>query len=230
MPTKSPNSIAVRLNAARVALANSRADGEIQSLVAAYGYPAERLAEGEALLSAAQRASEAKQAAEGAQQQATQEVLLAAGQARDAYQALAKVTRAVFKADKPLLTALGLGGPAPKDTAGFIAAAQTLFENAASAPRLAEFGYDAARLADERTRVSAFDTANQRQEAAKGSAQQATRDQESALRSLDAWTAQYLKIARVALRGKPQLLEKIGIPARTSKTAAQRAAKKKPSA
>ena len=31
----------------------------------------------------------------------------------------------------------------------------------------------------------------------------------------------------VALRGKPQLLEKIGVTARTAKTAAQRGAKKK---
>jgi hypothetical protein len=38
------------------------------------------------------------------------------------------------------------------------------------------------------------------------------------------WVAQYLKNAKVALRGKPQLLEKIGVTARTSKTAAQRAA------
>ncbi len=38
------------------------------------------------------------------------------------------------------------------------------------------------------------------------------------------WAAQYLKIAKVALRGKKQLLEKIGVTARTSKTAAQRAA------
>jgi len=43
-----------------------------------------------------------------------------------------------------------------------------------------------------------------------------------ALAALDAWRAQYVKIARVALRGKPQLLEKIGVPARTSGTAAQR--------
>lgn len=39
--------------------------------------------------------------------------------------------------------------------------------------------------------------------------------------------AKYVKIARVALRGKPQLLEKVGVAARTSKTVAQRAAMEK---
>ena len=65
------------------------------------------------------------------------------------------------------------------------------------------------------------------QEAAKGAAQQATRERDLAL---DAWRAQYVKIARVALRNKPQLLEKLGLPARTGRTAAQRAAKRRKAA
>ncbi len=61
-------------------------------------------------------------------------------------------------------------------------------------------------------------------------AQQATQEQEAALAKMNDWVAQYLKIAKVALRGKKQLLEKIGVIARTSKTAAQRAAPKKAAA
>jgi len=44
------------------------------------------------------------------------------------------------------------------------------------------------------------------------------------------WVARYLKIAKVALRGKKQLLEKIGVAVRTTKTKAQRAAPKKAAA
>ena len=46
---------------------------------------------------------------------------------------------------------------------------------------------------------------------AKGSAQQATQDQDAALAAISDWVAQYLKIAKVVLRGKRQLLEKIGV-------------------
>jgi hypothetical protein len=62
---------------------------------------------------------------------------------------------------------------------------------------------------------------------AKGSAQQAMEDQDAALAAMSDWVAQYVKIAKVALRGRRQLLEKIGVLARTSKTAAQQAAPKK---
>ena len=61
-------------------------------------------------------------------------------------------------------------------------------------------------------------------------AQQATREQDAAMQALNDWAGQYRKIAKVALRGKKQLLEKIGIAARTSKTPAQRASAAKASA
>ena len=154
----------------------------------------------------------------------------AAKSARDAYQSLAKVARAVFRRDKAQLNALGLNGNMPKDTAGFLASAYALFDNAQSLSALADYGYDSVKLQSERIKIAAYDTANQQQEAAKGAAQQSTREQDSALQALNAWKAQYLKIAKVALSGKPQLLEKLGVLARTSKTAAQRAAPKKASA
>jgi hypothetical protein len=228
MPTKSNVSIAERLNTAQVAISNSLADAEIQSLVAGYGYSLAKLNEGKSLYDSALAAVTAQKSAAGAQKQASQELDEAEKSARDAYQSLSKVARAIFKDDKARLTALGLTGAAPRSTAGFLASASALFDNAAAAPALGEYGYDTSRLESERAKIAAFDLANQRQEAAKGAAQQATREQDAALTSLDAWRAQYIKISRVALREKPQLLEKIGVPARTAKTAAQRAARKKP--
>jgi hypothetical protein len=56
------------------------------------------------------------------------------------------------------------------------------------------------------------------------------RDQDAALSALDHWLAQYEKIAKVALSGKPELLEKIGVLKRSVKTAAHRAASNKAAA
>jgi len=217
MPTKPSFTIAGQLNAAQLAVSNSLADGEIQELVAAYGYSTERLNAGQTLLEAAQAAVTAQKAAAGLQKQATQEMAAARAAAWDAYVSLSKVARAIFKEDRARLTALGLSGAASQSIAEFLAAAVTLFDNAATADTLADFGYDAARLEAERAKIEALDLANQKQEAAKGAAQQATREQVAALAALDAWRAQYIKIARVALRGKKQLLEKIGVPARTTR-------------
>src|SRR5512138_3464863 len=220
--------IAEQLNAAQLAVNNSLADEEIQALVSGFGYSSQGLQAGCQLYERAQAAVQAQKLAAGAQQDATQAVVDAKSAATDAYQALAKVARAICTSSQ--LTALGLNRQMPKDTAGFLTAAYILFDNAATLGSLSDFGYTTEKLTAERGKVTAYDQLNQRQEAAKGAAQQATREQEAALQALNEWVMQYLKIAKVALRAKPQLLEKLGVAARTSRTAAQRLARKKPAA
>jgi hypothetical protein len=219
--------IAEQLNAAQLAIANTLEDAEIQALVARLGYPAEVIGKGRELYEAAISAVNAQRAAAGAQQDATQREDEARKVAWDAYQALAKIARAIFATDKTRLEALGLHGSMPPSTAAFIAAAVTLFDNAQGIQELADYGYGIERLAAERMKIDAYVEANNRQEAAKGAAQQSTREQGEALKALNEWLAQYIKVARVGLREKAQLLEKIGVVARTSKTRAQQEASQK---
>jgi len=220
--------IAQQLNAAQLAIMNSLADPEIKTAVGQFGYTTAKLNTGKALYEAALAAYNAAKSQRGDQKAATAALNAARIQARDAYQALAQVARsALSEAD---LTTLGLTGKEPRGTAAFIAAAYTLFENAKTVEGLADFGYDAERLAAELAKITAYDQANQAQELAKGARQQSTQDQEAALAAMNDWVAQYLKIAKVALRGKKQLLEKIGVIARTGKTAAQRGAAAKAAA
>jgi hypothetical protein len=228
MPTKPVTTIAQQLAAAQIAINNSLGDADIKAAVAQYGYTTAKLNHGKALYEAALAAVNAQKQGRGEQKAATADLKAKEKEARDAYQAAAQVARAALApAD---LSTLGLAGKTPRGVAGFIAAAYTLFDNAASAGLLAEFGYEADHLAAERAKIEAFDQANQAQEAAKGAAQQATVDQDAALAKMNDWVMQYLKIAKVALRNKRQLLENIGVAARTAKTAAQRAAPQKAAA
>jgi hypothetical protein len=228
MSNRPKQSIAQQLIAGQLTISNSIEDGEIQELVAEFGYSSEKLNAGMALYGAAQAAVNLQTAKSGAQQESTHSLTQAEAAARDAYQALAKVARAVFS--KAQLATLGLTGIVPKDIAGFLTAAYTLFNNAVSLPELANYGYNTEKIQGELQKIQNLDSANQNQEMAKGAAQQATREQDAALQALNDWAGQYRQIAKVALRGKKQLLEKIGIVARTSKTAAQRAAPAKASA
>lgn len=217
------STIAEQLGSAELAITNSLADAEIQELVSAYGYNPEKLGEGRLLFEVARAAVSAQETAAGAQLEASNTLESARRAAFDAYQGLAKVARATFS--PAALSGLGLQGEMPRGTSAFLTAAGTLFDNAPASPALADFGYSPERIADEKAKIEAFNQANQKQEIAKGVAQQATVEQDEALAALNKWAAQYLKIARVALRGKAQLLEKIGVAARTSPTAAQQSAR-----
>jgi hypothetical protein len=220
-------SAAQQLNAAQLAIANSLADPAIKAAVAQFGFTTAKLNKGKSLYEAALAAVNAQKSGKGAQKDTTAQLKTALIDARDAYQALAKVARAALSKEEQ--DKLGLGKE-PRSTAGFIQAGYTLFDNAGEVAALADFGYDADKIAAERAKIEGYDQANQAQEMAKGSAQQATQDQDAALAALSDWVAQYVKIAKVALRGKKQLLEKIGVTARTTKTAAQKAAPKKAAA
>lgn len=231
MPAKFKNSISEQLNAAQVAITNTLNDPEILGLVGKFGYTQEKLMEGKALYDAAVNAVNYQIKSAGAQYQATEELKRAEKIAREAYQNLAKVARAVFVNDKARLAQLGITGPMPYRTADFIMKGYMIFDNALSIDEiksaLAHFGYDEKKLMLERQKIVDYDQANNKQEAAKGDAQQATKDQEAALKNLNNWLSQYIKIARVALKDNKQLLEKIGVQVYSSKTDAQRAGVKK---
>ena len=212
MPTRSRLSIAQQFNVVQLAISNSLNDSEISEAVAEFGYTESRLREGLALYEAALAAVNAQKLDRGDQKVSTAEMQAAHRVARDAYQAAAKIARATL--DEGALTTLGLIGSTPRDVAGLLQAGFTLFDNAAQSGLLADYGYTPQRLAAERAKIEALDAANQAQKRAMGAAQQATQDRDAALAHLNEWVAQYLKIARVALRDRPALLEKLGVSAR----------------
>ena len=227
-------SISERLNAMQIAVSNTFGDPVIKDLVASFGYDEERLNEGKTLYTTALMSANIQTASGGTQKDSTARVLKAEKTARAAYQDLAKVARAIFKNDKAKLKMLGLEGKMPTRIGEFLGAAYTLFDNAMNVDdvknELAKYGYNDKKLAAEKQKIADYDLANQRQEAAKGSAQNATREQDAALAKMDEWCAQYVKIAKVALKDHKELLEKLGILARTVKTKAQRGAGKKAAA
>ena len=98
MSTRPHHTIAQQLNAGQLAISNSLSDPEIQSLVAQFGYPAEKLNEGKALYDCALSAVNCRKG-RGGQRSRNPPALLEGAEksARDAYQALAKVARAVVR-------------------------------------------------------------------------------------------------------------------------------------
>ena len=221
-------STAEQLNAAQIIITNTLADAEIQLAVAHYGYSTAKMQEGKALHEGAVSAVNTQTACAGAQRTAAAQLQTVEQEARDAYQALAQVARAVFANDRARLTTLGLNGGMPRTTAAFLAAAHALFDNVLKSEEIKNalegYGFDAAKVQTERATIDVFERATQHRESLKGAAQQATLDQAGALRAVREWVGQYLKIAKVALRGNKALLGKLGLTVRWGKTGAQRTA------
>lgn len=226
--SKPKQGIAERLNAANVAISNAMADAEIGVLLGEFGYKTPELSEGLAIYEAADGAVKRQVAAAGDRGTASDRVEAAEKAARKAYQDLAKVARAIFQKNKAALSVLGLDRAMPNAMPLFLTMATALFDNASHDPDIAKAvekrGYGAEKLARERAKIVEMSAAMQAHHAAMGASQQATDDQNGALDALGAWMAEFLKIAKVALSDKPQLLEKLGVLKRNTRTPAQRKA------
>jgi hypothetical protein len=171
---------------------------------------------------------------QGVQKKATAAAMAARKAAIGEYQSYSTLAKGELKKDKESLAKLGLDKPMPRSEARFIEAGKTLFNNASSDDGIksvmAKYGYDDARLTVCKGKVLAYESANTAQIAAEGDSQNSTDEQTKVMKQLDEWVAQYTKAAKIALKDNKQLLEKLGIRVRSTKTKAQRQAPRKAAA
>ena len=228
------DTIGNQTTSAGTAINNSLRYPEVKAAVLKYGYTVARLNEGRALLNEAIAAVEVTKSKASDKKSATADLKTAFGTAKVAYQSLAKVARAIFLKHPTHLTALGLDDAMPRRMNDFALAAQVLFGSGeypdGVAEALAANGYGSSTLSQERAKIAEFVLALQTRAGMKGDAKEATKEQRKALKALHEWYAAYIKIAGVALQDKPNLLEKLGILKRVSKTKAQRSAPAKSAA
>lgn len=194
---------------------NSVNDEEIFNAVSQYGYNKEKFDEGYQIYQKASKLRHTAVSLKGEKENLTEELKKAFKVAVIAYQNLSKVVKAIFSKEEGKLAQLGLHKRMPRTIAGFSVAANILFDNALSIEEikseLSKYGYDENRLLSEKQKIIQYNLAVQAREAVKGDSQQTTKDQEQAFQELSEWMSKYIKIARVALSEKPELLEKIGI-------------------
>jgi len=214
--SRTQRTIAKRLGYSAQVIENTLASPEVLALVTPFGYPEAKMQAGRALLETARAAMPARAAGARGQQSATKTKATMEEAARTAHAQLAAVARALLSDTPDRLVALGLAGqetPAADDA--FTAAAYTLFDGVTRNPDikavLAEASYTDAKLQAERAKIAAFEQADRAQKTKAGAAHRATGLRDDALNALEAWIGRYVKIARVALVGRRDLQDALGI-------------------
>ena len=222
------NSIGTQLKQSQTAINNALKIPEIKAAMLPYGYTVARLNAGKALYVAASDKLDDSASADGAQSEAGQEVRTAFKEARMAFQGLAKLARVVFVKQTGPLTALGLNRPMPRRMDDFAVAALVLFnyENYTQAMKdaLEAKSYGSSQISAARGKLAALGVAREVHADLWGEAEQATADQNEALKELHDWYMEFRKLARLAFKDKPRFLNRLGIPYRVTKSKAQRAA------
>lgn len=233
------NAIAEQLDRARQLL-TAAADPELSDRLGEVGYGPSAIADGQALYNAAIAARGGTHAAHGDQLGSTLNVDALRDKVEEQVSALTQTARTVFSANPDALETLGLrlggratpqttGGEAPaapeappaaprrrsRSQAALLDNARVLYAAALSdptlAPMLQSVGYSRARLEAERADVAALEATDVTQEGRKATAKARTADQRAALEALNDWIERFRGIVKVALRDRPDLLDKLGL-------------------
>jgi hypothetical protein len=229
MSTKLKKTIDKQINAVDLAITNALRIEAIKTVLATKGYTQQELENGLTLVESARGAVATHADADGDQMEATKAEKTARKIAEKAYQDLVKTVKAEFPNDESKLIALGVTGPMPEATDAFIKSANTLFDNAMTnndiKDKISKRGYDDQKLKEEKLKITDYAQANSTQNSLIGAAVQATKDQETALATMNAWYAQFKGHAKLALTKTQQRALRL-IP-RTHRTKAQIQAPKK---
>lgn len=201
------------LTESRILVENARNLPDMSAVLKAFGYTAERLDQGLALLAETEALIQ-KQIREYGESYAATKALNEAWAAADGlYMKTLKVARIAFGDDPGAGAALKLSGLRKQTVTGWLEQASTFYTNltAGFADQLARFGYTPAKLAAEAALVEGVRKTLQAQAKESGEAQQATMVRDAKVGELDRWIGELRAIARVAFADDPQQLEKLGI-------------------
>jgi hypothetical protein len=181
-----------------------------------FGYPEERIREGERLWNKANELMVIQVNLYGNLYAATDEQEKFLEETYSQYMVVVKVTRVVLKKQPDMLARLGVTGKRPRSLSGWLRSGRILYTNLLETPEALKAvntlgGITAERLQEGLQNITKIEDLHIKQLGEKSSAQQATQERDKAFDELCDWYSDFRAIARIALYDNPQLLEALGI-------------------
>lgn len=198
-----------------MAITNASTDPDLQAALAPYGYDAEALAGGQALVGALSQAQAAQQRGYGRRYDASATATAAFKAARALYMRHLKLARIVFAGDPGRTTTLAMAGRRAESRPGLLEQARLFYFNVLAdehaVTALAEVNAGREALEAGQAAVQAAEVARAVHQQETGQAQESTVARDAAAAALRKWFSRFVRIAKLATDGTPQLRERLGI-------------------
>ncbi len=218
-------SIEQQLNLANIAIKNALTDPSLAAALADFGYTAARLRQGGMLHEQALALYQRQKNAYGDVQTANDAYAAAQAQAQETYMRYVKIARIALEHDRGAMHKLSLAGQRKRLQAGQLAQAQQFYANAlydtVILGKLAAFAITPMMLAAGQQQIEAVAESDVVRRKCQGAARDTTSARDAALVALAGWMRDLMQIARVALKNRPQLLEMMGMSAKTARPTAR---------
>jgi hypothetical protein len=196
-------------------LDNVLADTEILELLDGIGYDQVAIEAGKALQQNAMDLHLKQKAEYGEQTGATQELYEKWDEAKETYNRHLKIAKVLFRNNEEAKRSLILTGARKVSLTGWLVQALAFYNNAIAnadfQTELAKRKITLEKLQAGLALVQGVEAAKTTQESEKAEAQDATAVRNAAIDELNDWMTDFLEFAKIALDGRPQLQEKLGI-------------------
>jgi hypothetical protein len=194
---------------------NSLNDETIKQAVALFGYDENKLTGAQNLIASVTGLHELQIKEYGDQYQAQDEFQIKRKDAHTSYMDLLTIARIALSNNVGAQQSLGLNQARKKSYSGWLGQALQFFNNLISNPDYTSameiYGQTIEKIQMTKKGISDTQSFSEKHKIEKGEAQQATQARDAKIDELNQWVSDYKKIARIALKSKPQLLEKLGI-------------------
>lgn len=209
--------LASYLTSVELALTNARAHPDIAAALAAVGYDAAVIGQGEALLQTARGLYETQVREYGEQYAATAAFKQALEAADAVYNTHRRLAQLAFKNDLVRRKTLALDERRGRTVTRWLNQATRFYtailSDDAGVAALGRFNLSRPALEAAHAQVQQVAALKAAQEREKAEAQQATKRRDAAIDALDDWFDDFREVARIALAANPQLLEALQIGA-----------------
>ena len=203
------------LHQAGLRINNSLGDDEIKNAVAGLGYTEEKLNQGKTLLNDSLNLYETQLKEYGDMDAAQDKLKTIRKGAYGNYITHLTIARIAFKNDVQAISTLELSGTRATTLSGWLSQARNFYNSLLASEEwklaMAGYGQTQAKLVESLENVEGVARAAENVKKEMGDAQNATQERDMKFEELTEWLGDYDQIAEIALAGKPQLLEKIGI-------------------
>jgi len=198
---------------------NSLNDENIKQTVGLFGYTEPKLTTGKTLLETVEMLQQSQSKEYGEQYQAKSDLETKHKQTHGDYMDLLTICRIALRNDVGAQQGLGLNQTRKASYSGWLAQSLLFCNNLITNPdytlKLEEFGQNIEKIQAIKKAILETQMLNEKYNNEKGEAQQATKDRDQKIDELNQWVSDYTKIVRIALKKRPQLLEKLGIMVRS---------------
>ena len=219
MKTNRKNTELGFIEESRVKLVNVKEHALIATTMEEYGYDSDEIAVGDQALSETidkynfnkQEDNETRESKDDFNKKTD-----AIFEANDSHRRKAKV---VFKNDPLLLQTLGLSGPKPRAYVNRLANMKTFYQVLQDKPeltaRIVRLKVTEEELTNTPAAITEVEKARANYLLEIGESQVATKEKDAAIAKLDNWIREFNAVAKIAFEDQPQLLEVLGILARS---------------